>query len=167
MSKKLQQEFAYVIKDIKSNDSFKRLKEELHHGISRYEHSMRVARFTYRFTRLFKMKKSIESTRAALLHDFYSDKDLMCETSFKKLSLHPKMALDNSLKYFELSELQKDIIVNHMFPCTFCLPKYKESWLVSIIDKIVGLYEMLRYKIALYMGIYFLFIVELIKISEY
>jgi len=34
-----------------------------------------------------------------------------------------------------------------MFPVTKTLPKYKESYLVSSVDKVVGLYEMLRYKI--------------------
>ena len=53
-----------------------------------------------------------------------------------------------------------------MFPCNLTVPKYKESWLVSMIDKTVGTYEMLRFKTSLYSGIFLLFLFELITISR-
>lgn len=162
----MKKEFELIINDINKNKKFLELKSELHHGINRYEHSMRVAKVTYIIADFFKMKNIKETTRAALLHDFYTDLDLSGDSSIKRLKTHPSMALVNSLKYFKLSELQKDIIVTHMFPTTINIPHYKESWLVSLIDKIVSTYEMLRYKISLNMGTYFLFFVELIKLAE-
>ena len=103
---------------------------------------------------------------AGLLHDFYTDKDLKGNSSVKRLGLHPNMALENSIKYYKLDDIQKDIIKTHMFPCNFDIPKYKESWLVSGVDKLVSTYEMLRYKASLYMGIYALFLFEMIKLPR-
>lgn len=158
--------FDNLTDDIISNKDFNKLRKELHHGITRYDHSYRVARWTYKICKFLKMNNIDTTTRAALLHDFYIDKDLEGNSSPKKLSIHPNVALDNALKYYDLDNIGQDIIKSHMFPCNLNIPKYKESWLVSGVDKIVGAYEMLRYKTALYAGIYFIFLFELIRIPR-
>jgi len=158
--------FNKYIKDITDNSHFNKLKNELHHGISRYEHSMRVAEWTYRICNTFKFDNTEEVTRAALLHDFYTNDDLVANGGAKALVEHPSKALANSKKYFEVSELQEDIIKHHMFPCTIKLPENKEAFLVSLVDKGVSTYEMLRFKAPLYASIYLLFLFELIKISR-
>lgn len=48
---------------------------------------------------------------------------------------HPKIALENSKKLFDLNEKEKDIILKHMWPLTLSLPKYKESFIVTLADK--------------------------------
>ncbi len=166
MTKKKTEEFNLFIQDILDNKEFNKLNKELHHGITRYEHSLRVAKYSYKIAKLFNMKHTEETTRAALLHDFYLDKNLEGQNSARRLQTHPEMALENSLKYYELNELQQDIIKSHMFPCNLTIPKHKESWLVSMVDKTVGAYEMLRYKTALYAGIYLIFIFQLIKLPN-
>ncbi len=158
--------FERLTKDITSNKDFNKLKKELHHGITRYDHSYRVAKWTYKIAKLFHMKNIETTTRAALLHDFYTNKDLEGNSSVKKLSIHPSIALENAMNHFELNELGQNIIETHMFPCNFNIPKYKESWLVSMIDKSVATYEMLRFKAPLYSGIYALFLFELIKLPK-
>lgn len=142
---KNEKEFISIIDEIIKNKKFNKLKNQKHHGISRYEHSMRVAKWTYKICISLRMKKIIDTTQAALLHDFYEDTDLT-GSSIKRLSIHPSVALKNSLEYFNLTDNQKDIIKTHMFPCNLDIPRYKESWLVSIIDKAVSTYEMIRYK---------------------
>ncbi len=159
-------EFNSIIDDIINNNKFNKLKKELHHGITRYDHSYRVARWTYSICDFFNMKNKDNAVRAALLHDFYIDKDLEDFNSYEKLGEHPNMALTNSLKYFELDSMQQDIIKNHMFPRTVAIPKCKESWLVSGVDKVVSTYEMLRFKAGLYLGIYLLFVFEVIKLPR-
>lgn len=166
MTKKSKDEFYSLVEDITNNQKFNKLNKEIHHGISRYDHSVRVAKWTYLTAKFFHMKKKEETTKAALLHDFYIDEDLKGQKNMKKLGTHPNMALENSLQYYELNNLQQDIIVKHMFPCTLELPKYKETWLVSLIDKIVGAYEMLRFKAVLYIGIYLLFLFEVIRLPR-
>ena len=142
-----QNEFEYIIKPIMNHNEFLKLKNIGHHGITRYEHSIRVAKYSFLISKKFGLKNVRDITRAALLHDFYINNDLKGIYGFKKWKKHPSAALNNSLNYYNLNDMQKDIIVNHMFPVTKTLPKYKESYLVSSVDKVVGLYEMLRYKI--------------------
>ena len=49
---------------------------------------------------------------------------------------HPKVALDNAVKYFNLNNIEKDIIEKHMWPLTIRkVPKYKESVIVTMVDK--------------------------------
>jgi uncharacterized protein len=166
MSNKQKEDFNSLVQDIIDNKRFNKLNKELHHGITRYEHSMRVARWTYKITNLLNMKYKKDVTRAALLHDFYINEDLVSENGASKLGEHPSVALKNSKKHFNISSLQADIIKTHMFPCNFDVPKYKESWLVSLIDKAVSTYEMLRFKSQLYVGIYAIFLFEIIKLPR-
>ena len=166
MSNKQKEDFNSIVQDIIDNQRFNKLKKELHHGITRYDHSMRVAKWTYKLCNLFKMKNKEAVTRASLLHDFYINEDLISENGASKLGEHPSVALENSKKYFKISNMQADIIKTHMFPCNFDIPKYKESWLVSGVDKVIGTYEMLRFKVSLYAGIYLLFLFETIRIPR-
>ena len=139
--------FEDIINDSLLNKKFNKLSNDEHHGITRYEHSIRVAKYSFLISKKFGLKNVRDITSAALLHDFYINNDLKGIYGLKKWKKHPSAALNNSLNYYNLNDMQKDIIVNHMFPVTKTLPKYKESYLVSSVDKVVGLYEMLRYKI--------------------
>jgi len=55
--------------------------------------------------------------------------------------IHPKIALENSSKLFTLNEKEKDIILKHMWPVTISLPKYKESYIITFIDKFSTIQE--------------------------
>ena len=99
MSNKQKEEFNSLVQDIIENKKFNKLTKELHHGITRYEHSMRVARWTYKICNLLKMKYKTDITRAALLHDFYVNDDLASENGAAKLGEHPSVALKNSKKH--------------------------------------------------------------------
>lgn len=133
------EEFNNIINDIVDNYEFASLKNINHHGITRYNHSMRVAYYTYLITKKLKLNY-YEATRAALLHDFFID-EVESEMSLFKLRRHPKYALENASKYFDLTDLQKDIIETHMFPITFTPPKYLESWIVDMVDDCSAVYE--------------------------
>ena len=133
------EEFYSIISDIIDHDKFCETKNIRHHGITRYNHSLRVAYYTYLVTKKLRLNY-IEATRAALLHDFFTT-ELSDENMKTSLKEHPRVALENSKKYFEISDLQADIIVKHMFPVTKSLPKYKESVIVDIIDDVSSVYE--------------------------
>ena len=166
MTSKQRNEFENYISDIVLNKKFNQLSKEIHHGITRYEHSMRVAKYSYIFCNRFNKKNKKDVTRAALLHDFFVNSDMGNQSGSKKLESHPSVALENAKKYFEINDIQEDIIVKHMFPVTLSLPKYKESWLVSTVDKLVGLYEMVRFKLPLYTSIYLLFVMQVLTIPR-
>lgn len=74
-----------------------------------------------------------------------ADKDgnLLSVEGIKTLVKHPTYAVENSSKYFILSDLEKDIIATHMFPISFKIPKYLESWIVDLVDDGISIYERL------------------------
>lgn len=165
MTKSQNQEFDLLVKDIINNQNFRELDNELHHGISRFGHSYRVAEGVYKVTKKFHMNYK-EATRAALLHDFYFNYQLEENGDVKNLVEHPNMALLNASKYYELSELQKNMIASHMFPLSKVLPKYKESICITIVDKVVALYEQQRYKVGMKLGVYLLFLFNMITLHK-
>ena len=69
-------EFNSIISDILKNKEFIDLKYEIHHGISRLDHSLNVARLTYKMCKRLHVKNYKEITRAALLHDFFRTEDV-------------------------------------------------------------------------------------------
>ena len=139
MKKYKNKEFCKIIKPILDIEEFYKLKKISHHGITRYDHSLRVSYYTYLITKNLHLNYK-EATVAALLHDFFTD-EVESENGIFKLRRHPNHALENASRYFDLSDLQKDIIKTHMFPVTFTPPKYSESWIVDIIDDCASIYE--------------------------
>ena len=139
----MQKEFNNIIKDIITNEEFMKLQNEVHHSTTRFNHSLRVAYEVYN-----KLKDNnqnyVDATRAALLHDFFFDDDLSSSQS-DRLNNHPLIALENAKKYFDINELQENIILSHMYPLSYCLPRFKESWIVSLMDKKVTILEFKRY----------------------
>ena len=135
----LEKEFLEIIQPILELEEFNDTKKRKHHGITRFDHSMNVAYITYIVCKNMKLNYK-EATFAALLHDFFNS-EVASENGYKRLVDHPKIALKNSEMYFNLTLLQKDIITKHMFPVTLTPPKYKESVLVSLIDKYSSINE--------------------------
>lgn len=134
-------EYLFYISDILDNKEFKKLETIGHHGINRYDHSIRVSYYSYKIAKILKL--DYETTaRAGLLHDFFiSDENRSLKERFLSTFIHPKYALENADKYFELDEMGKNIIEAHMFPIYKRLPKYAESWIVSSVDKAAAIYE--------------------------
>ncbi len=166
MSIKRKVDFEYIVSDILNNEKFKSLNKELHHGITRYEHSLRVAKYTYNVAKTFKLNTVEEVTRAAILHDFYNDIDLDDQNSVERLHNHPFVAAKNASSMFKLSEMQQNIIETHMFPVTKKIPNTKESILVSLMDKTAAIYEMGSYKLALKLSTALIFMYNILTINR-
>ena len=166
MSRTDKLEFCNLIDNIINNDNFKALDSELHHGISRYDHSIRVAKATYFVGKRLHLKKLKETVTAAVLHDYYLDKDLEEYNAGQKLKQHPDLACANAMKDFNITEFEQNIIKSHMFPICNELPKYKESYLVSTMDKCVAAYEMYKFKFSLVFTVWALFIFNMITLQK-
>ena len=155
-----------IVRDILDNEEFNKIKYIEHHGTTRFEHSMRVAYFSYGIAKLLRLDYK-EVARAGLLHDFFlSDMERTTKDRFLSTFTHPKYAVETASKHFELSDKEVDIIKSHMFPLYTSIPKYAESWIVSLVDKTVGLFEFLlqfRYKFSYAFNMYILFIINVIK----
>lgn len=160
MKIKKQVEFNNIINDILKNEEVISLRYEFHHGISRLEHSLSVAKLTYNICKIFKINTIKETTRAALLHDFFHSFE---DSSFKG---HPSTALKNAKRVFNINKMQEDIIYNHMFPATLRIPKYKETWIVSLSDKLIAIKECTKYKIPMKIGATFLFLFNFMIIQR-
>lgn len=139
MTKFNDNEFHNLTNSIKSLSEYQNLKKIKHHGITRYEHSMRVAYYSYIITKTLKLDYK-ETTQAALLHDFFSD-EVAYKNPVARLRQHPDCAVENASRIINLSAKQIDIIKTHMFPITFTPPKYLESWIVDVVDDIASIYE--------------------------
>lgn len=139
MNNYIDEEFFGIIKPIVENEEFKKTKEISHHGITRFNHSMRVAYFSYKITKALGLDYH-ETAEAAMLHDFFLD-EVEDENPIAKLRRHPNHAVTKSLEHFDLTDKQVDIIKTHMFPVTFTPPKYMESWIVDIVDDASAIYE--------------------------
>ena len=141
--KKLDDEYLNIIKDIINKEEFSKLKECGHHGINRYEHSVKVSYYAYKYAKKLNIDY-VEATRAGLLHDFFITERMNSKQKFISTFNHPKKALDNASNLFAINEKEADIILSHMFPFGNSIPKYKESWLVVGVDKILGSKEFLQ-----------------------
>lgn len=157
--------FDNIAKDIIKSDKFNQLKKEKHHGLTRYTHVIRVSKFTYKITKFLKMDY-ISATRAALLHDYYTTNDLMNISEVKKLGIHPKIAKTNALNDFKINLIEENAIESHMFPLGKTLPKYKESWVLTFVDKGVATYEQYKFKWKNAISIYIIFIINMILFGQ-
>jgi uncharacterized protein len=131
------------IAEILSAPEMQQSKNHVQHGnVSVYSHSVAVAMYSCKFARKMRIKFDARSLiRGALLHDFFrydwhDDWDKL--HGFK----HPRIALKNAEQLFALNGRERDIIRKHMWPMTFInFPKYKETWLVCLIDKYCSILE--------------------------
>ena len=138
-------DFASIAEEIINSEKYQSLKEENHHGLSRYDHSLRVAKNTYRLSKKMKMDY-VSATRGALLHDYFTNEEYRNTKGMNKYSMHPVIALNNAIREFDLNPVEENIIVSHMFPMGKIKPNCKESWLVTSVDKGVAIYECARFK---------------------
>jgi uncharacterized protein len=137
------------IKSLASDPRIIKLKKiKQHHCSNRYTHCVRVAYSCYKFAIKSSIKYNMHDLLlGAILHDYFSydwrDKDKANHKA--PLHNHPKEALAEAKKDFEISPLVEDIIVHHMWPITlFHIPRSKEAFLVSWIDKVVSFSEASR-----------------------
>ena len=56
---------------------------------------------------------------------------------------HPKEALRQALTITELNDKEQDIIKNHMWPVTPKFPRYKETYIITLVDKYSAVAEAL------------------------
>ena len=134
-------EYVKIVKDILENNEFNKIKNIEHHGISRFEHSLKVSYRAYKIAKKHNLNY-IEVARGGLLHDFFlSDEDRTTKERFVSTFVHPKKAEKKAREIFEVSSLEADIIKSHMFPVNVTIPRHKESWLVNLVDKGVGAKE--------------------------
>lgn len=138
--------FIKIAEPIIKHEEFQKLKNYVHHYyMTRYEHCLHVAYRAYVKAVLSKKNVDLKSIiRGALLHDFYfySKEDAPKD----HLEVHPETSIENCVKYFEINEIEHDVIISHMWPVGRHKPIYKESFFVNKADKICAIVEIIRFR---------------------
>ena len=116
----------------------------IQHGTtSTLKHTIAVTYYSLLFIKRFHIRCNEESLIiGALFHDYFLyDWHVKDRTHRWHGFFHPKTAYENAIRDFEINEIETDIIRKHMFPLTVMLPRYKETVVVSLVDKICSTYE--------------------------
>ena len=131
-------EFEDIISELTSNETVQKMKNyRQHYNTSCFEHCKNVAYYNYLICKKLKLDY-VSAARAGMLHDLFLYDWRLKDPNRKGFHgfTHPKAALNNSKEIFNLNEKEQDIILNHMWPVTFFkLPKYKESYIITLVDK--------------------------------
>ena len=133
-------EFYSLIADILSNEVVMSSNSIMHHAkTSCYRHMFNVSYYSYKMCKALKLDFE-SAARGAMLHDLYlytwhKEHGVIMELLKRHPWIHPKVALENAVQNFDLNDIEKDIIVKHMWPVTLGIPKYAETFIVGIADK--------------------------------
>lgn len=176
---KLNKEYKELTDNILSNEYFMLLKNDQHHGTTKYAHCKRVSYLSFLMSKIFKGNVK-EITRAGLLHDFFfGERTAKEENSYLK---HPIVSANNAKKYFNVNEEEADIIASHMYHHALAKkftpfsnaeskaylkehkPKNKESVIVCVSDLLVSIYEVGAFKIKYSVSLYLLFLINWIRL---
>ena len=135
-------EYLDCVSDLIDHELVKSMKDYSHHkNVDCLEHSLSVSYHSYLLCRRFGLDYR-SAARGGLLHDFFLydwhvQKTIKGVHGFK----HPKTALHNATKHFQLNRREKDVIAKHMWPLTILLPRFRESWIIVGVDKYCALME--------------------------
>lgn len=139
-------EYYGLVHDILVHDEFLRLDDFFHHSGSIYDHVKRVSYMAYSISKVLSLDY-LSAARGGLLHDFflYDWRKRKEQDASRRLHgrEHPYIALENAEEHFSVNERERDIITKHMFPKTLPPPRYIESVIVSLSDKIAAMIEYL------------------------
>ncbi|MDY3024896.1 HD domain-containing protein [Streptococcus pluranimalium] len=105
-----------------------------HHHSTRMEHSINVAYTSFKIARKFGWDKK-STARGGLLHDFFYYDWRVTKFNKSHAWVHPRIAIRNARKLTDLNKKEEDIILKHMWGATLAFPRYKESYIVTMVDK--------------------------------
>lgn len=138
-------EYINIMKDILDNNTVRKMREyRQHYDVSCFFHCLFVSYNSYLICKKHKLDYK-SAARAGMLHDLF-----LYDWHVKKKEIgrkgfhaftHSKKAYENAIEIFELNDKEKDIIKKHMWPVTIKIPKYKESFIVTYVDKCLAIYE--------------------------
>lgn len=124
---------------LRKNSNFALMKSQIAHGkITVYSHTRSVAETSLAICKALGINADEKAIiTGALLHDYYlydwHDCNLMQLHGFH----HPRIAMNNAIRDYQVDEKIQNIILSHMWPLTLTyLPMSKEAIVVCLADKI-------------------------------
>ena len=146
-------EFRGIVCDIVNDRTVQRMKiYKQHCNTNCFVHCLEASYHCYKICKVLGFDY-VSAARAAMLHDLflYDWRVRQDEYSWHAFT-HGRIAYNNASKLFDLNEIEKDVIINHMWPLTIKLPKTKEGWVLVFVDKYCALREIIRYFVFKLLG---------------
>lgn len=145
----MEKEFLEIIDDLINNETVCQMKNYTqHYDVTTFQHCQNVAFISYKICRKLKLDY-VSMARGAMLHDLflYDWHEKRPRKRFSDLHAfsHPKIALKNAKNVTKLNKKEEDIIVKHMWPVTPALPRYKETFIITLVDKYSTVVEGINY----------------------
>ena len=138
------EEYLECVRDILDSKVFQSMDQFIQHGYTTCkEHCIQVSYIAYEMCRN-RGWDSRSAARAGLLHDlFLYDWHTHAKETGEHFHgfTHPRVAMNNAVRYFEVTEKEQNMILRHMWPLTPILPKYKEGYTILYADILCGLAE--------------------------
>ena len=134
------------VSDIIGCRQLQQLKAIKHHvSTTRFQHCLNVSYYSYIVCRKLSLNAR-SAARAGLLHDlFYYDRREYNSARQKGQASHSLnhsiIACKNAAGVTEITGLERDIIEKHMWPVTRQKPVYKETYIITVIDKYCAILE--------------------------
>jgi len=137
---KTRDEFSEHTADLLALPEVQKLEECAHHvNYTRLGHSLDVAYLSFCIAKLTGCDAR-SCARGGLLHDMFYRNDAE-GSKLVHLKSHPKEALENAKAVCALNPIEEDIILKHMWLVNADLPRYKESFIVTFVDKVCAVRE--------------------------
>lgn len=139
------EEFVSIVTPLIENETVQQMRQfRQHYDTSCFEHCLQVAYYSYVLCKKWHLDFA-SAARGGMLHDLFlynwrhSKKEMQLESWHA--FVHPKIALENASRLFTLTKKEQDIIRKHMWPVTLSFPRYRESFIVTFVDKYCALQE--------------------------
>lgn len=136
-------EYIEIVSELLKQDKVAQMKQfRQHHNTSCFDHCLYVSYNTYLICKKHNLDY-ISAARAGLLHDLFLYDWRKRENGREGLHAftHPKEALKQAMSITKLNAKEQDIIKNHMWPVTLEFPKYKETYILTLVDKYFAVAE--------------------------
>ncbi|KYP17454.1 HD domain-containing protein [Streptococcus parauberis] len=128
-------EFMELVGEMIDHPRFQKLEKIVqHHHSTRLEHSINVAYSSFKMAKRFGWDAA-STARGGLLHDFFYYDWRVTKFNKSHAWVHPRIAIRNARKLTTLNKKEEDIILKHMWGATIAFPRYKESYIVTMVDK--------------------------------
>lgn len=132
--------------DILESPGLRSQRAHMQHGrVSVLQHELAVALMCLKLAGALRLRVDERAlVRGALLHDYFlydwHEKDASHQWHG---FTHPKKALRNAARDFEIGPTERDMIAHHMFPLLPSPPRCRESALLCLADKLCAMRETL------------------------
>ena len=136
------------VSDLIADRRLAQLGDITHHiATTRFQHCVNVSYHSYVICKKLHLDAR-SAARAGLLHDlFYYDRKKYNSSRKQKglpdhSSMHAHIALRNAMRLTELNSIERDMIVKHMWPVTRPMPRYMETYIITVVDKYCAVLEL-------------------------